>query len=317
MKGLIGMDGNNLILFFQNGLTTLSNVGPIVGAILTAIFLRKNTRNAEFEKLKAGKFQEVANQLLTEGYMTYTEFYKANNFLHIAEIADQVYKDKFKNRPAENQKYDFDWFMRFYDIVGNVSEEEMQILWAKILAGEVHQKGTYSLQLLDILKNFTQKQGKLFKKVCNHCFMSGNNFFVPNNNEYLKYADITYQDILDLDSLGLMNSSPEIVLTGFMNLNNQFVLRNDELRMVVKHKKIENINQDVEFEQYPFTAAGRELVKLIEVHATDENFITFIKLTKKSLGELFIIECDKIIETDNSIRFEKINLDGDIKIKED
>lgn len=54
------MDGNDLISYFQNGLKAISPVGPIVGAIFTAIFYRKKVRDAEFEKLKAKKFQEVA-----------------------------------------------------------------------------------------------------------------------------------------------------------------------------------------------------------------------------------------------------------------
>lgn len=203
------MDGNALILCLQNGLETASKVGPIVGAIFAAIFLRKNTKDVEFEKLKAGKFREVADRLLASasGYMTYTEFYKAANFLHVAELADQVFKHDYQNKADENQKYDFDWYMRFYDIVGNISDEEMQVLWARILAGEIHRKGTYSLQLLDILKNFTQKQAELFNRVCSHCFISGDNVYIPNDNEYLQFANITYRDILDLDALGLINSS--------------------------------------------------------------------------------------------------------------
>lgn len=102
--------------------------------------------------------------------------------------------------------------MRFYDIVGNISDEEMQAIWARILAGEIHRKGTYSLQLLDILKKFTQKQAELFNRVCSHCFISGDNVYIPNDNEYLQFANITYQDILDLDALGLINSSGTIFL---------------------------------------------------------------------------------------------------------
>lgn len=207
------MDGNALISCLQNGLETASKVGPIVGAIFAAIFLRKNTKDTEFEKLKAGKFREVADRLLESGHMTYTEFYKAANFLHVAELADQVFKQDYQNKADENQKYDFDWYMRFYDIVGNISDEEMQAIWARILAGEIHRKGTYSLQLLDILKNFTQKQAELFNRVCSHCFISGDDVYIPNDNEYLQFANITYQDILDLDALGLINSSGTISLS--------------------------------------------------------------------------------------------------------
>ena len=305
------MDGNDLISYFQNGLKAISPVGPIVGAIFTAIFYRKKVRDAEFEKLKAKKFQEVADQLLASGYMTYTEYYKANNFLHIAELADKVYNNDYKNQSNQNQKYDFDWFMRFYDIVGNISDGEMQALWARILAGELHQKGTYSLQLLDILKNFTQKQAELVNRVCSHCFMSEDKAFIPNDQEYSKFVGITYQDILDLDGLGLMNSSGIISLSANVKPDRPFALINNQLRMVVKCSGQENTEKEFNFSQFPFTSAGRELIKLLGNRGSDQDFLFFIKLLikKNSIGGSFIITADKIVIKDNTIQFERINLD--------
>lgn len=254
---------------------------------------------------------EVADQLLASGYMTYTEYYKANNFLHIAELADKVYNNDYKNQSNQNQKYDFDWFMRFYDIVGNISDGEMQALWARILAGELHQKGTYSLQLLDILKNFTQKQAELVNRVCSHCFMSEDKAFIPNDQEYSKFVGITYQDILDLDGLGLMNSSGIISLSANVKPDRPFALINNQLRMVVKCSGQENTEKEFNFSQFPFTSAGRELIKLLGKRGSDQDFLFFIKLLikKNSIGGSFIITADKIVIKDNTIQFERINLD--------
>ena len=80
------MNGTELITFLSRSLDSIgSAVGPVAGALFTAIFLRHNTKTDEFEKIKAGKFKEVADDLLTSGKMTYTEYYKANNFLTIAK----------------------------------------------------------------------------------------------------------------------------------------------------------------------------------------------------------------------------------------
>lgn len=307
------MDGNALISCLQNGLETASKVGPIVGAIFAAIFLRKNTKDVEFEKLKAGKFREVADRLLASGYMTYTEFYKAANFLHVAELADQIFKQDYQNKADENQKYDFDWYMRFYDIVGNISDEEMQTLWARILAGEIHRKGTYSLQLLDILKNFTQKQAELFNKVCSHCFISGDNVYIPNDNEYLQFANITYRDILDLDSLGLINSSGTTSLSIEVQPNRPSLLSNDMLRMVIEYNGQGNATQEFSFLQFPFTSAGRELVTLIGRHGSEKDFLYFVKLLIKrnSIGSSFVISAKRIMVKDNSIWLEKIDLESE------
>lgn len=309
------MDGNALILCLQNGLETASKVGPIVGAIFAAIFLRKNTKDVEFEKLKAGKFREVADRLLASGYMTYTEFYKAANFLHVAELADQVFKHDYQNKADENQKYDFDWYMRFYDIVGNISDEEMQALWARILAGEIHRKGTYSLQLLDILKNFTQKQAELFNRVCSHCFISGDNVYIPNDNEYLQFANITYQDILDLDALGLINSSGTTSLSVKVQPDRPALFGNDMLRMVIEYNGQGNATQEFSFLQFPFTSAGRELITLIGKHGSEKDFLYFVKLLikKNPIGASFVITPKRVVVKDNSIWLEKIDLESDAR----
>ncbi len=308
------MDGNALILCLQNGLETASKVGPIVGAIFAAIFLRKNTKDVEFEKLKAGKFREVADRLLASGYMTYTEFYKAANFLHVAELADQVFKQDYQNKADENQKYDFDWYMRFYDIVGNISDEEMQAIWARILAGEIHRKGTYSLQLLDILKNFTQKQAELFNRVCSHCFISGDNVYIPNDNEYLQFTNITYQDILDLDALGLINSSGTTSLSVKVQPDRPALFGNDMLRMVIEYNGQGNATQEFSFLQFPFTSAGRELITLIGKHGSEKDFLYFVKLLikKNPIGASFVITPKRVVVKDNSIWIEKIDLESDV-----
>lgn len=309
------MDGNALILCLQNGLETASKVGPIVGAIFAAIFLRKNTKDVEFEKLKAGKFREVADRLLESGYMTYTEFYKAANFLHVAELADQVFKHDYQNKADENQKYDFDWYMRFYDIVGNISDEEIQALWARILAGEIHRKGTYSLQLLDILKNFTQKQAELFNRVCSHCFISGDNVYIPNDNEYLQFANITYQDILDLDALGLINSSGTTSLSVKVQPDRPALFGNDMVRMVIEYNGQGNTTQEFSFLQFPFTSAGRELITLIGKHGSEKDFLYFVKLLikKNPIGASFVITPKRVVVKDNSIWLEKIDLESDAR----
>lgn len=309
------MDGNALISCLQNGLETASKVGPIVGAIFVAIFLRKNTKDAEFEKLKAGKFREVADRLLASGYMTYTEFYKAANFLHVAELADQVFKQDYQNKADENQKYDFDWYMRFYDIVGNISDEEMQALWARILAGEIHREGTYSLQLLDILKNFTQKQAELYNRVCSHCFISGDNVYIPNDNEYLQFANITYQDILDLDALGLINSSGTTSLSVKVQPDRPALFGNDMLRMVIEYNGQGNATQEFSFLQFPFISAGRELITLIGKHGSEKDFLYFVKLLikKNPIGASFVITPKRVVVKDNSIWLEKIDLESDAR----
>ena len=83
------MEGTEIISYLlTNAPAIWSGLGPVVGSLITVLFLRKNTSTTEFEKIKAGKFDEVLDDLLSSGHLTYTELYKANNFLKIAKKAN-------------------------------------------------------------------------------------------------------------------------------------------------------------------------------------------------------------------------------------
>jgi hypothetical protein len=101
------MNGMEIITYLGNNLSAITTpIAAVAGSIFTVVFLRKNTATQEFEKIKAGKFKEVAEDLLNAGEMTHMEFYKANNFLQIAKKADSYYKE----HPKSEEKATYDFF---------------------------------------------------------------------------------------------------------------------------------------------------------------------------------------------------------------
>lgn len=74
------MSGNEIIKLIESNLPIMkTEVNAVIGGIFTAIFLRKNTATSEFEKIKAGEFKTVLEDLLQSGRIIYTELCKANN----------------------------------------------------------------------------------------------------------------------------------------------------------------------------------------------------------------------------------------------
>ena len=67
---------------------------------------------------------------------------------------------------------DHDWTARFFNDVQDVSSEEMQQLWAKVLAGEVERPGSTSLRTLRILKDMDQHVARVFGWFCALCIYS-------------------------------------------------------------------------------------------------------------------------------------------------
>ena len=69
----------------------------------------------------------------------------------------------------EEHEPDHDWTARFFGDVQDVSSEEMQNLWAKILAGEVERPGSTSIKALGILKNLDKTTANMFRMFCSIC----------------------------------------------------------------------------------------------------------------------------------------------------
>ncbi len=159
------MDTNNLIEIIKNGTPIVqSSLSAIVGAVISTLFLRKNTGTTEFEKIKMGLFKDAATELLDNGKMTYYEFYKCNNFFKVAKMADKM-KDSSNTDNRQDIEYDLDWFVRFFDSVGTISNENMQQIWAKILNGEIQQQGSFSFRTLETMHNLSQHEAEIFANV--------------------------------------------------------------------------------------------------------------------------------------------------------
>lgn len=299
------MNGTELITYLTaNAPALLTAVGPIVGAILTAVFLRSNTAANEFEKVKSGKFDEVIEDLLTSGQMTYTEFYKAKNFLKIAQKADAHYAHTHKT--GEFNVYDFDWFIRYYEAAGNISDENMQEIWAKILAGEVKNPSTFSLSIIDVLRNMRKVDAELFIKVCKCSFDSGSGeIFLPNYDKYLDSCGIEYSDVMRLSEMGLIFNDALIAMNFEITPNPEVLFINGNLMMTIASQK--ETTKGGSIKQYPFTQVGKELATLVSESSSDENFLEF----GKNISECkkYKVSIHKIINFEEvGIRHELVNL---------
>ena len=301
------MNGNELIALLSENIGTFATaVGPIAGAVFTSIFLRHNTTTKEFEKVKAGRLGEVAEDLLKSGKMTYTEFYKANNFLKIVEKADKEYS-KGPNFEGENS-YDLDWFIRFYEAVGNISNEQMQSIWAKILAGEINKPNAYSLRTIEILKNLSQQEAELFGKICSHCICMGQQLFLPHYDNYLEKCQITFGEVLYLSELGLISSDSMLVFKIPIDVTPRILFVNRELIITVSATDA-NIKV-LEVRQFPLTGVGIELSTLVEESTTDEEFISFAKEINTNASININVHRIVSIEGDE-IKYNSVNLLND------
>ncbi|MCD6056317.1 MAG: hypothetical protein K0R12_1279 [Gammaproteobacteria bacterium] len=77
--------------------------------------------------------------------------------------AKETLKDD-QSTPSE-EAVDQDWLTQWFEYAGLVSEEKLQQLWGKILAGEVKSPGKYSLRTLNLIKQLNKKDAESISKL--------------------------------------------------------------------------------------------------------------------------------------------------------
>ena len=93
------------------------------------------------------------------------QFQEEKRQANIGSVVAQAAQE-LGDREVQNHEVDHDWTARFFNDVQDVSSEEMQRLWAKVLAGEVERPGSTSLKAMNILKGLDRGTATLFRTLC-------------------------------------------------------------------------------------------------------------------------------------------------------
>ena len=194
---------------------------------------------------------------------------RQKNIENVVTVAGTILQTEEK---VSEESVNQDWATRFFDIVQDVSDDEMQLLWGRILAGEIKQPKSYSLRTLETLRNMTKEEAELFQKVAQFVLIQQDSyiaFLVDSNNNLKKYG-IPYYYIAKLIEIGLIQSGD--------NVRNSYTTNNTlhiNKSYFIYGKLVVIIDQmpDACFFSFPvrlLTTPGKELIKLINIEPNIE-----------------------------------------------
>jgi hypothetical protein len=106
------------------------------------------------------------------------------------------------------QNMEDDWLANFFDKCRIVSDEEMQSLWARVLAGEANSPGAYSKRTVNFLGTFDKKDAILFTKLCGFAWILLEEMYplVYNKDDAIYNNEgINFNTLTHLDDVGLIN----------------------------------------------------------------------------------------------------------------
>ena len=202
---------------------------------------------------------------------------KLKNQHRVAEVAIANSKEEtvFDSSSGVSQE----WLGRFMDSAGFVSEDQVQIMWGKVLAKEFDQPGTTPSNMIRILSEISPLLARAFQVICSMRRLliiadeRGNvtsyreDVVVPyyNEGEELRRLGLPFNVLNELDSLGLIKFNSSL---GFVALQipetGVLTYTNGNLKEIKKHQK-----GQVPIGSVMLTEAGECLKRITEPEIID------------------------------------------------
>lgn len=245
--------------------------------------IRQAETEAKAELLRLKGRDEIAD------YIEARETRKLNNVKSVLEKASSHFTEGEK---VSDEPVDADWTNRFIGIVEDISDETLQDIWGRILAGEVKRPNSYSLRTLELLRNITKEEAELFVKA--------SKYYIERDCIYTGDFALSLNETLLLGETGLINSE-ELTMNWNVEPNSKFnvivdkqtllILQNDSSRRFAINPSVRKL-----------TKAGMEIMPLIEMQDRTAFYQSLARFFK-SKGISHVFRHDIIGYTDTHYRY--------------
>lgn len=171
------------------------------------------------------------------------------------------------------EKIKDDWLIEFFELCKNVSNQELQYVWAKILVNECKEKKTNSFKLLRTISELSRDEIDVIMKVVKECNYGIRSFetigILCLNNKYLQNINIKYEKIIELEDIGIMKRET-------ISLQDEIVFKLNDNKIIKFVKKEEKKGKKLKLvnfaEFFRFTSIGMEILDLINIENHDTQF---------------------------------------------
>jgi Protein of unknown function (DUF2806) len=178
----------------------IERISDAVGGIAKPWQIRRvATAEAEADTIRAHariQISEMEERALIR--MVREEGKKQENIENItAKAMPQLSED------ANPENIKNDWLSRVFDRCRHVSDEDMQALWATIIAGEANNPGSFSTRAVDIVATLDKRDLGLIAEAAKFC-IRGEDYgqIIYRIPEYLFSKGLTFEKLIELECMG-------------------------------------------------------------------------------------------------------------------
>lgn len=190
---------------------------------------------------------------------------------------------------------DPDWTAQFLNGAKDVSDSEMQKIWAQLLAGEIRKPGSFSRRTIEVVRTLSPSEAKLFSEIASYILFSENNTFIFRE---AARESLDYNKVMVLKECGLMMDEATVTIQD--RANNPLIMTIGDI--MFQFTRMSQGESKVML--YMLTTAGKELANLITVKYSMEYLRSLARTMRRTGVEVLY---SKII----SKKGDAIETDGD------
>jgi hypothetical protein len=211
--------------------------------------------------------------------------------------AEEELEDDAQTPPIDSVNED--WLYRWRDSASQVSTEELQNLWGRVLAGEVKAPGRYSLRTLEFLRNLGKDEAEAIDRLSQ--FRLGGAIF-REAEEILAQEGVNFGFLLSMQQIGIVAGVEAIGLemTEVSIQSDTFMLplQSNGMVLVVKGQ---DPAAKLKLPIYQVTNLGNQVMSLVKFRAN----ITYLRKVGEHIkGQGFEVEMAKCEDAGpNGIRY--------------
>lgn len=212
--------------------------------------------------------EEIFNRI--EKRLLYTERCRQENIDSVIAKAAELLTSV---EQVSNENIDKDWSTAFFNYIQDISDEEMQDIWSRILAGEVERPNSHSLRTLNTLKLLSKEEALIFKKMSNFVLHDNSSYFVIENNNILPESKLSIAEKRLLNEIGLIEPTGSTIIERKLLPNTSCILFYNGTAFHIENKNTTNIK--IRFGSSLLTKTGTDLIRLVNPHVDDAFLASF------------------------------------------
>lgn len=210
------------------------------------------------------------------------------------------------NEDSNPEELNKDWLNYFFSVSQDVSEEDLKLIWGKILAGESHLKGNFSKVTLDRLKVMSSSDCQLFEKLCKRMVTTESHALIIKPNLGLDFQSsylYNFIDFLRMVDLGLISDSEIANIQIWPDDSLEISYSKSDIPQFMVISNTSGHNYKVEC--YLLTTSGKELMKLF-TSDIDQNYFNNLLSSLKQAKLVLTFNSSSEIEILKLKRTEKL-----------